>query len=186
MINHPFLYSARASRPKPGPNGWWKDSVNTALLHSAWIARLIKMADEQGLILSDPYFGHVCSVAITLYLYWARASNPRISGPAEDNLKICKSAIARLATHWPICKTMVFCLLEIAATLADCLTGRRRREPDLTRLALATACRRIFHGCLDAHSVDVESPALRLTPKRKPRPEHIRGFIPRSTENQSQ
>ncbi|KAH6679993.1 hypothetical protein F5X68DRAFT_234509 [Plectosphaerella plurivora] len=86
VLNHPFLYSSRVSSPHPGPNAFWKTSTDLALLHSTWIARLIGMAGEKGLELSDPFFVHAAAVAVTLHLYWSRAADPKIHAPAKENL----------------------------------------------------------------------------------------------------
>ncbi|ETN43601.1 uncharacterized protein HMPREF1541_02760 [Cyphellophora europaea CBS 101466] len=104
VLNHPFLYSSRATRPKPGPNGFWKTSTDLALLHSTWIARLIGLAKSKSLELADPFFAYAASVAVTLHLYWSRASDSKIRSPAQDNLATCRSFIADMATHWPICQ----------------------------------------------------------------------------------
>jgi hypothetical protein len=107
VMNHPFLYSARASKPRPGPNAFWKTSTDLALLHSTWIARLIDMAAKKSLGLSDPFFAHAAAVAVTLHLYWSRATNPKISAPAEANLQACRTFLAEIGRHWPVCQNIV-------------------------------------------------------------------------------
>lgn len=107
VLNHPFLYSSRESRPKQGPNAFWKTSTDQALLHSTWIARLINMASEKSFVLADPFFGYSASVAATLHLYWSRSADSRVQESAKGNLKICRALIAELGARWPICQTMV-------------------------------------------------------------------------------
>lgn len=107
VLNHPFLYSPRVSKPKPGPNAFWKTSTDLALLHSTWIARLIGMAVKKGLPLSDPFFSYAAAVAVTLHLYWSRTADAKIRTPAERNLEICRSFINELGTRWTICRNIV-------------------------------------------------------------------------------
>ena len=108
VLNHPFLYSPRVSQARPGgPNSFWKTSTDLALLHSTWIARILGMAHKKGLPLADPFFVYAASVAITLHVYWSRASDPSIRTAAEKYIDVCRAFIADLAVHWPLCKNMV-------------------------------------------------------------------------------
>jgi hypothetical protein len=107
VLNHPFLYSSRISSPRPGPNAFWKTSTDLALLHSTWIVRLIGMAGEKGLELADPFFVHAAAVAVTLHLYWSRAADPKIHTPAKENLLLCQSFVAKMATRWPFAQGVV-------------------------------------------------------------------------------
>lgn len=106
VLNHPFLYSPRVSRPRPGPNAFWKTSTDQALLHSTWIARLISMCQKKGLPLSDPFFGYSAAVAITLHLYWSRVADQSIRAAAEKYIAVCRSFIGSLAARWPVCRNM--------------------------------------------------------------------------------
>ncbi|KAK6369586.1 hypothetical protein LTS17_009492 [Exophiala oligosperma] len=106
VINHPFLYSSKASMPRPGANAFWRTSSELALLHSTWIARLIGMATNKGLELADPFFAHSAAVAATLHSYWARASDGRIRGPAVRNLQLCRSFISDIGAHWRLCRSI--------------------------------------------------------------------------------
>jgi hypothetical protein len=107
VLNHPFLYSARVSNPKPGPNGFWKTSTDLALVHSTWVSRLLGMAVRKGFPLVDPFFAYAAAVAVTLHIYWSRAADPKIRAPAEKNLDLCRSFIVELGTRWPLCRTIV-------------------------------------------------------------------------------
>lgn len=107
VLNHPFLYSSRVSKPKPGPNAFWKTSTDLALLHSTWIARLLRMAMDKGLELADPFFAHAAAVAVTLHLYWSRAADPKICTPAKENLQLCRTFISRMGLHWPLVRSIV-------------------------------------------------------------------------------
>lgn len=116
VLNHPFLYSSRVSKPKPGPNAFWKTSTDLALLHSTWIARLIGMAMKKGFPLADPFFGYAAAVAITLHLYWSRASDPKIRTPALENLEVCRAFLSKLGSRWPLVQSIVSLLM----CLDDC------------------------------------------------------------------
>ncbi|CAK7264593.1 hypothetical protein SEPCBS119000_001077 [Sporothrix epigloea] len=108
VLNHPLLYSPRVSQIRPGgPNWFWKASTDLALLHSTWIARILGMAHNVGLPMSDPFFAYASAVAITLHVYWSRASSPSIRTAAEKYIDVCRSVIADLAIHWPLCRDMV-------------------------------------------------------------------------------
>jgi hypothetical protein len=111
-LNHPFLYSQQASRHKRGPNVFWRTSSELAILHSTWITRLIDMALKKDLEIYNPFIAHCAAVAATLHFYHSRAADSSINSGALANLNKCRFFIGQLESHWPICESIVSCLLE--------------------------------------------------------------------------
>lgn len=107
VLNHPFLYSFRNTKPILSPNTFWRGSFEKALRHCTWVPRLIRMAREKGLELADPFFAQAAGVAGTLHLYWTRSSDEALRASALANLQICQSLIANMARSWPVCRSIV-------------------------------------------------------------------------------
>lgn len=101
VLNHPFLYAQRASTHKRGPNMFWKNSSELALLHSVWITRLTNLAHEQGLVISDPQVGHCAAIAATLHLYHSRTANEDFNKVARTNFETCQSFVKQQGEYWP-------------------------------------------------------------------------------------
>lgn len=160
VINHPFLYSSKASMPRPGANAFWRTSSELALLHSTWIARLIGMATNKGLELADPFFAHSAAVAATLHSYWARASDGRIRGPAVRNLQLCRSFISDIGAHWRLCRSIVSVTTTTRTMLTDIDSGRHTGPVDQPRPSHCPATTGSIHEHYDKHRADAEDPGL--------------------------
>lgn len=106
VINHPFLYAQRASNHKHGPNMFWRNSSELALLHSVWITRLINMAYEKDLAIHDPHLGQCAAVAATLHLYHSRTADETFNTMARTNFDTCRSLVRQLQSYWPLCRQL--------------------------------------------------------------------------------
>ncbi|KAM5378161.1 hypothetical protein ACJZ2D_004619 [Fusarium nematophilum] len=106
VLNHPFVYSFRASEQKLGINTFWAASSELALRHSTWIARLIEMARNKDLELADPFFAQAAAIAGTQHLYWANSTDAGLQASALKSLEICKTLIAEMASGWPLCQSI--------------------------------------------------------------------------------
>ncbi|RSL57628.1 hypothetical protein CEP54_008166 [Fusarium duplospermum] len=103
VLNHPFLYSPESSKQRLGSNTFWRGSFEKALRHCTWISRLIRVANEKGLELADPFFAQAAAIAGTLHLYWTRSNDDGLKNSATGNLEICQGLIIQMAAHWPVC-----------------------------------------------------------------------------------
>lgn len=102
LINHPFLYAQRASNHKHGPNMFWRTSSELALLHSIWMTRLINMAQEKEMLVSDPHIGQCAAIAATLHLYHSRTADESFNTTARTNFDTCRTFVKRLQSIWPL------------------------------------------------------------------------------------
>lgn len=107
ILNHPFLYSQRASSHRRGPNVFWRTSAELAFLHGTWISRLVDMAEAKELEINDPFTADACAIAGTLHLFHSRASDTRIQARAVQGLSTCRSLIERLGSQCPSIQTLV-------------------------------------------------------------------------------
>ncbi|KAF4472234.1 cytochrome P450 oxidoreductase [Fusarium albosuccineum] len=68
--------------------------------------QLIRTAREKGFQLADPFFAQAAAIAGSLHLYWVRGSDGELKKAASANLEICKTLIAEMASHWPVCEAI--------------------------------------------------------------------------------
>jgi hypothetical protein len=122
VLNHPCLYTSMAetSRDKLGGNTFWRASYEKALRHCTWISRLIRTANEKGLILADPFFAQAAAIASTLHLYWTRTSDTRLRASSLENLDLCRKLVRQMAACWPVCKTIVRLWPKLCMSPDDC------------------------------------------------------------------
>lgn len=106
VLNHPFLYAQKASKHKRGPNMFWRNSSELALLHSVWITRLTHMLLEQDLLIYDPHFAQLVAIAASLHLYHSYAADEIVRDAALLNLDTCVAYVRHLARSWPSCRQL--------------------------------------------------------------------------------
>ena len=107
VLNHPFLYSIDVPKEKLGTNTFWKESSEKALRNCPWVSRIIRIAGEKGLELSDPFFAQAATIAATLHLYWPRTHDTELRNAALASLEVCRSLLSNMASHWAVCRSLV-------------------------------------------------------------------------------
>ena len=109
VLNHPFLYIVGAQH-NPNlaiPNTFWRRSSELALLHSTWIVRMIDMVVDKQVPLTDPFFGHVASIAATVHLYYCCAASARLRHKSNRDLAKCRRFLKNFLPISPACASLV-------------------------------------------------------------------------------
>lgn len=106
LLNHPFVHVLRHDRPKARPDTFKPPSfiqrtIDQALLHSGWTSRLICMADDIGLQVTDPVICHQVIVTATVHWIFSFASDTSIAERALSQLDQCQKFVHNIANHWP-------------------------------------------------------------------------------------
>lgn len=112
VLNHPFLYSFGSAQNTSGTNTFWRASSEKALRHCTWISRLLRVARDKSLKLTDPFFAQAAAIAATLHLYWTHASDHQLRASAVSNLEVCQKLLADMALQWSVCKQTVIRLFD--------------------------------------------------------------------------
>ncbi|OAL53983.1 hypothetical protein IQ07DRAFT_584576 [Pyrenochaeta sp. DS3sAY3a] len=103
VLNHPFLLSSMKPKTVTGTNAFWKKASKLTIVHSTWVSRLLEMAKEKGLPLSDPSLSYSAVVAATLHSFWCLASDEVVRSAARSNLEICRDFLNGWGPQWPVC-----------------------------------------------------------------------------------
>jgi len=121
VLNHPFLYSQKQSQHQQGPNIFWRTSAELSIVHCRWVTRILGLRTGKNLVFSDPFFAYAASIAATLHFYYSRAGDTETRTTALGELQKCRSFMAEMATHWPVCRSMV-CLRLLLVLLSPAFT----------------------------------------------------------------
>ncbi|KAH7123053.1 hypothetical protein EDB81DRAFT_813496 [Dactylonectria macrodidyma] len=131
VLNHPFMYSFKASKQKLGSNTFWRTSSETALRHCTWISRHIRMAREKGLELTDPFFAQAAAIAGSMHLYWIQADDSALRTSSSTNLNICTTLITEMSLHWPVCRSIGNNLQELIDLVTPTNQGAASKAPTI-------------------------------------------------------
>jgi hypothetical protein len=109
LLNHPFLYSSRTHQTVESslPNTFWKTLSETALTHTSWTVRLLDLAVDKNFRIFDPFLGHCVAIAATVHLYYCSIEDSGVRRAVQQRLAKCMGFLWKLATIWPVCRTMV-------------------------------------------------------------------------------
>lgn len=104
LLNHPFVH---LTTPREGISSiarsrfFLQQTVDTALLHSAWVARLLQMCDELEFVIWNPLIGDVVASTATVAWVFQFTGDAKTHKQAVETFQRCQSMLARLATSWP-------------------------------------------------------------------------------------
>lgn len=69
-LNHPFLHVLRIhGRQRLRSPSFLQHATDQAILHSAWVVRIISLAQERDFALHDPFIGHLASIIATAQFF---------------------------------------------------------------------------------------------------------------------
>ena len=104
ILNHPFIHLS-AFRDGNGSAArsrfFLQQTVDTALLHSAWVARLLSMADEHDFKIWNPLIGDLVASTATVAWLFQFTGDMKTSATATENFKTFQVVLSRLAVSWP-------------------------------------------------------------------------------------
>ncbi|KAF5660291.1 hypothetical protein FHETE_9033 [Fusarium heterosporum] len=138
ILNHPSLHTVMAETPKNrlGANTFWRSSYEKALRHCTWISRLIRISDEKGLRLTDPFFAQAAAIAGTLHLYWTRGGEITVQESSMKHLDVCMKLVKEMATFWPVCQTIETALRQFIDSHQSMWTQVSGTRQNFTRTSL--------------------------------------------------
>jgi hypothetical protein len=105
ILNHPFIHLV-ATRP-PGstrtlkPTLFLQQTVDQAIFHSGWVARLLRIMDDFRFELTNPVIGHMVAATATVFWLFQFVRDTKVSMRAKEDLEKCESFLERMALQWP-------------------------------------------------------------------------------------
>ncbi|KAG6001107.1 hypothetical protein E4U21_004680 [Claviceps maximensis] len=108
VLNHPFLYIIGAQH-NPNlaiPNTFWRRSSELALIHATWVVRMIEMALDKQVHLTDPFFGHIAAIAATVHLYYCCAAASKLKHKSNADFAKCRKFLKGFIPFSPACRAL--------------------------------------------------------------------------------
>lgn len=103
ILNHPFIHLSALRDSASGAarsRFFLQQTVDTALLHSAWVARLLRMCDELGFVIQNPLIGDVIASTATISWLFQFTGDAKTRSAATENFKTFQAVLSRLAASW--------------------------------------------------------------------------------------
>lgn len=102
LLNHPFVHliipqdrsSALRSR------FFQQQTVDQALFHSGWVARLIRGIEEARLEINDPLIGNIVAAVATIPWLFQFARDQKVARRAKGDVATCEQLLSRMSNTW--------------------------------------------------------------------------------------
>lgn len=102
LLNHPFVHLIvlRSTNGSPQPRLFLQQTVDMALYHAGWLARLLRATG--GLLDTvDPLIGEVVAAAATIPWIFQFAKDSDVAHRAQQDVKTMEAHLRRTAEFWP-------------------------------------------------------------------------------------
>lgn len=102
LLNHPFIHliipqdrsTALSSRI------FQQQTVDQALFHSGWVARLIRAVEEAKLEINDPLIGNIVAATATVPWLFQFARDQRVARRAKRDVATCERLLSQMSNIW--------------------------------------------------------------------------------------
>lgn len=105
LLNHPLFHIATSRKPDSSftlrPPSFLQHVVDQALMHSGWTVRLVRMMEELGMRICDPFIGYQVVVTATVHWIFAFASDDTVAERACSDFERCHGLILGMVGEWP-------------------------------------------------------------------------------------
>lgn len=136
-LNHPFLHLAEIhSRQRHRSPSFLQHATDQAILHAAWIVRILELLMDRDFTIFDPFIGHLASMGATVLFFLRFSRDQALASRASRNFEVCRRFVDRMADLHPHLQHTV----RISATLRFLfffLTFHQKLKLD--KLALSTS-----------------------------------------------
>lgn len=120
MLHHPFVIMIKLRHINGNLSSTFlQKSFESSLLHSRWIARLIKEMSDAGSRPYDPFLAYLAAIAATIQLEHTVSSNPEVARLVTKEFQILTDFMKHVSVHWANIRVLVDRVSELA---------RRRRN----------------------------------------------------------
>jgi hypothetical protein len=109
LLNHPFIHlvALRKNSCSEKPYLFLQQTIDQAIYHSGWVARLLNMCENVGLHIQSPFLGFVAAAVATIAWFFQHAADHRISRAASEDLRSIKKFLDQLSKQWSCIKSKV-------------------------------------------------------------------------------
>ncbi|KAH7346096.1 hypothetical protein BKA66DRAFT_602766 [Pyrenochaeta sp. MPI-SDFR-AT-0127] len=101
-LNHPFIIYAKTTRFKQRvPLTFLQKSYEYSMIHANWVFRLIDDMENAGLVVHDPFLGHLVAIAASIHLEHTLSQHAAVAASAKRKSDRCINFVKRMSEDWP-------------------------------------------------------------------------------------
>ncbi|KAI1630167.1 hypothetical protein EDD37DRAFT_84703 [Exophiala viscosa] len=119
VLNHPFIHLVvkrpAGSTHNPKPTFFLQQTVDLAIFHSGWVARLLRVFDSFPFQLTNPVVGHMIAATATVFWLFQFVRDTKVSIRAKEDLEKSESFLERMAPECPHVAQKLKILRELQA-----------------------------------------------------------------------
>lgn len=103
VLNHPFIHLIvlRDQKGNLQSRNFHQHTVDQALFHSGWVARLLRTTECIGFETHDPLLANIVAAVATVPWIFQFARDRKVAERAKEDVAICERLLSRLAKSWP-------------------------------------------------------------------------------------
>lgn len=128
LLNHPLFHIplSKTSSVALKPPSFLQYTVDQALIHSGWTSRLVRIAQDLGHQINDPFIGYLVVVAASIHWIFSFTSDENIAKRARSDFDQCREFVLHMASRWPQFSQTVSVHIKDEMLLIKILTGDPR------------------------------------------------------------
>ena len=108
LLNHPYVLYQKLHRiAKVVPPTFLQKSYEASMIHSGWVMRLVREMNTAHLMLKDPFYGYLVSIAASIQLEHSGSKHPEKAAAARQYFDTALEYTRRLAAEWPLAEDRV-------------------------------------------------------------------------------
>ncbi|PLB53556.1 hypothetical protein P170DRAFT_435157 [Aspergillus steynii IBT 23096] len=115
LLHHPFVIMIKLRHISGNLSSTFlQKSFESSLLHSRWIARLIKEMSTADSRPYDPFLAYLAAIAATIQLEHTASSNPDVARLVNKEFQVLINFMTKVSTHWANIRVLVDRVSELA------------------------------------------------------------------------
>lgn len=108
LLHHPFVIMIKLRQISGNLSSTFlQKSFESSLLHSRWIARLIKEMSTADSRPYDPFLAYLAAIAATIQLEHTVSSNPDVARLVNKEFRILMDFMTKVSAHWGNIRVLV-------------------------------------------------------------------------------
>ncbi|KAK5052608.1 hypothetical protein LTR84_002473 [Exophiala bonariae] len=102
ILHHPFLHLAEIHRKQRlrSPS-FLQHATDQAILHSAWVIRILDLCMDHNFAVYDPFVGHLAAMTATVLFFLRFSRDGTLATKAAKDFEVCQRFVDRMADENP-------------------------------------------------------------------------------------
>jgi len=102
ILHHPFLHLAEIHRKqKLRSPSFLQHATDQAILHSAWVIRILDLCMDHNFTVHDPFVGHLAAMTATVLFFLRFSRDGALATKAAKDFEVCRRFVDNMAAENP-------------------------------------------------------------------------------------